>query len=119
MIIEPKLRKLARSSYWQNIYKASKDCNGINLFINKNNFSGVQSLFLYWLSAYSILYDELNSFENDYLTNEVIISDIRTDAYLFVRRKNQEKDLRKQKLEEKKQKLKFKNKGKVQLFDLQ
>ena len=59
------LRKLAKSSYWQNIYKSSKESN-IFLFENQCNYSGLQHLFLYWLHVYSLLEKELaeKSWEN-------------------------------------------------------
>ena len=63
MKVEVQIRQMARSSYWQEIYTSSKNCSGIYLFENQSNFSGIQYLFLYWLRVYSMLYDELGSFE--------------------------------------------------------
>lgn len=87
MSVDSQLRKMAKSSYWQNIYKSCKDCTGIHLFNNNWNFSGLQSRFLYWLSTYDMLYTELSTFEDDLLTENVLKDDIRTDAYLIHRNK--------------------------------
>lgn len=87
MNLQAKVRQLARSSYWQTLYRNSKECNGINLFLNKDNFSGIQTEFLYWLSVYNMLYEELSKHESVYLTEKVIDSDVRTDAYLYYRSK--------------------------------
>ena len=85
MDLSAKLRKLARSSYWQNIYRNSKECSGIHLFENTSNFSGIQKEFLYWLTVYHMLYEELSRHESGYLTERVIDNDTRCDAYLYYR----------------------------------
>ena len=54
MNLESAIRKLAKSVYWQSAYKASKE-NGIKLFDNDTNLSGLQIIFLYWLSLYDFL----------------------------------------------------------------
>ena len=87
MNIDSQLRKLAKTSYWQNIYKASKECSGIKLFFNENNFSVSQSRLLYWLSTYDILFTEQATHEDELLTNAVLEDDDRTDAYLMYRSK--------------------------------
>jgi len=102
MYLEQQIRKLARSNYFQNIYHASKECSGINLFENKTNFSGVQSLFLYWLSTYNMLYKELAQLEWENLDEKVIKDDYRCDCFLYWRSKHIEKEIRKAKKEEKK-----------------
>ena len=107
MTLDKQLRLLARSSYWQSIYQASKTCSGIYLFENQTNFSGVQSLFLYWLSVYAMLYNELSSLEWENLDEKVIKDNDRCDAFLYWRSKEIEKQIRKSKKEEKK----GKNKG--------
>ena len=79
------LRKLARSVYWQNFYIQAKELGNLSLFINKKQLSKIQIYFLHWLSVYNSLYTDLSS-EEDYISQEVIDDDIRTDAYLFWRR---------------------------------
>ncbi len=91
-----KVRKLARSFYWQNLYIASQECNGIKLFENESNFSGLQLMFLYWLRTYKSLYEGLALEESPYLTENVIEDDLRCDAYLMFRN-----ELRKKAMEEK------------------
>lgn len=91
MNLQKEIRKMAKSSYWQGIYKASKDTNGIQLFNNKTDLSGLQYLFLYWLKAYNILYEELMTKESEYLTEDAIKDDIRCDAYLYYRQRQFEK----------------------------
>lgn len=88
MKLEEDVRKLARSFYSQKLYSSSKDCNGISLFLNKNNFSGIQVLFLYWIDIYSVFYQELQNKEWEYLTEEVIKDDIRLDAFMHWRKLN-------------------------------
>jgi hypothetical protein len=112
------IRKLARSTYYQNIYSAAKDVGSIQLFENKNNYSGLQSLFLYWLKVYDLLYTELSQKEWKYLDEDVINDDCRCDAFLYWRGKQIEFELDKNKQEQKANNLKFKNPGKVSNFDI-
>lgn len=95
MQLETYIRKLARSTYWQNLYSACKECEGIHLFENKCNYSGIQSLFLYWLKVYDLLYTDLYSLEYVFLDEELIKNDIRVDAFLYWKRKKQEREIRK------------------------
>jgi len=88
--IDKSLRKLARSNYWQNLYRASQKCSSLSLFSNFKDYSGIQVKFLYWLQVYQMLYDELSTFEDNLLTEQVIENDFRTDAYLMHRSKKQE-----------------------------
>ena len=102
MRLEAQIRKLARSNYWQTIYHSSKKCSGVYLFDNQTNFSGIQYLFLHWLSVYSMLYEELSSLEWTNLDQKVINDDYRCDCFLYWRGKDIEKELRKSKFEERK-----------------
>lgn len=102
MNLHEHLRKMARSTYWQEIYNASKMCSGINLFKNTYNFSGIQKLFLYYLRLYNMLYDELHEMRWHNLTEDVIKDDDRLDAFLYYRRKQQEKELREYNKEQRK-----------------
>lgn len=80
--MEKYLRKLARSNRWQLLYAKSKELNGIRLFENKLNHSQRQLHFLYWLSMYNSLYQDL-AMKEKYLSIKVINSDIECDAYLY------------------------------------
>ena len=102
MKLEEQIRLLARQPYYQEIYNASQKCAGIHLFENQTNFSGIQHLFLYYIRVYSMLYDELYSLEWNNLDEAVIKDNDRTDAFLYWRRKEQEKRMRKNQREEKK-----------------
>ena len=112
------IRKLARSTYYQNIYSAAKDVGSIRLFDNQNNYSGLQSLFLYWLKVYDLLYTELSQKEWKYLSEDVINDDCRCDAFLYWRGRNREAELNKNKQEQKANNLKFSKPGKVSSFDI-
>lgn len=101
MKLEAQIRELAQSQYWQEIYNASKNCSNIQIFNNVNDFSGIQYLFLYWLRVYNMLYDELYQMEWDNLDEAVIKDTVRCDAFLYYRRKQQEKKLRKSKRDSK------------------
>ena len=113
MFLEQQIRKMARSNYYQRIYQASKDCYGIRLFKNVDNLSGLQTLFLFWLRTYSMLYEELGNLEYENLDDQVIKDDDRCDAFLYWRSKKIEKDIRKSKREEKKANRKTGNKMKI------
>ena len=112
------IRKLARSTYYQNIYSAAKDIGSVQLFDNQNNYSGLQSLFLYWLKIYDSLYIELGQKEWKYLDENVINDDCRCDAFLYWRSQFCDNEMSKQKQEQKINNLKFKNPGKVSSFDI-
>lgn len=109
MRLDTYIRKLARSQYWQSIYRASKENSGINIFENRNNFSSIQYIFLYWLRVYNIIYDDLYSKDYPYLDEKVINDDMRCDAYLYHKQSKQEEELRERKLESRKNR---KKKGK-------
>lgn len=114
MSIDKSIRKMARSQYWQDIFTNCKRVPSLNLFLNTNNISGLQQLFLYWVKTYSILYDELGNKDWDNLTEEVIKDDVRCDAFLYWRRKKIEAKIYENKIEENKndKKSRGKNPGK-------
>jgi len=121
MNLDSQIRKLARSVYWQNLYRSSKDAYGIGLFKNTANFSSVQVNFLYWLQIYDMLYTELQKQEwGSILTERVINNDIRCDAFLYWRTKSIKKQIRNQKIEEQKQKIRSKgnHKGPITPFEV-
>lgn len=106
MNIENYIRSLARSSYYQQIYRSSKECNGISLFENSTDISGLQSIFLYWLKVYDMIYNELANKDWSNLDLDVINDDDRLTAFIYWRSKEIEKENYKQKKEEKKSKMK-------------
>jgi hypothetical protein len=124
MNIDTKLRNLAKTNYWQNLYKSSQKCSGIRLFKNSSNFSGLQVRFLYWLSVYELLFTELSTYEDDLLSEAVLADEVRTDAYLIHRNKKQDYLWRKHRDEEKQAQIKanrkksFKNPGKESLINV-
>lgn len=89
MRIEEFLRKKARDNYWQLLYRNAKELN-ISLFKNKEDLSGIQLMFCFYLSLYSQLYE--NSGMDEYLTEGAIKDDLRTDAYLYMKKIEREKD---------------------------
>ena len=118
MNLDIELRKLAQTSYWQNLYRASLENSGISLFENKCNYSGLQIRFLHWLSIYKKLFEELATFEDETLTEKTIKDIDRCDAYLVHRNKKYEYQWKKHRQEEKNLEIKnrrkksFKNPGK-------
>jgi len=118
MDIEKQIRKLARSIFWQNIYRTAKEIGTIQLFENKTNFSGLQSLFLFWLSVYESLYTDLAHKEWKYLDEKVIESDIRCDAFLYFRSQMREQEISNHKRDEQISKLKLKDKSNVSTFNI-
>ncbi len=119
-----KIRNLAKTNYWQNLYKSCQECSGLQLFKNTYNFSGLQIRFLYWLSTYDLLYKELATHEDDCLTRDVLLDNDRTDAYLIYRNKKQDYLWRKHRDDEKQAQLKanrkkkFKHPGKENLINV-
>jgi len=118
MNIEKQIRTIAKSIFWQNIYKSAKEIGSIQLFENKSNFSGLQNLFLFWLSVYESLYSDLIQKEWKYLDEKVIEDDIRCDAFLYWRSQMRENELHKYKTEQQANKLKFRESGNVSTFNV-
>ena len=102
MKLEHYIRFLAKSLYWQEIYRSSKECNGIHLFRNVSDISGLQYLFLYWLRVYNFLYSELANSMWSNLDVDVIKDYERCDAFLYWRQKEIEKENREHKKQQKK-----------------
>jgi len=109
MQVDQELRKLAKANYWQSLYRISKEC-GTPLFINNNNFSGLQVRFLHYLQIYDMLYNELLTHEDEYLSEAVIDDFDRTDAYLIYRNKKHDFLWKKHRQEERAAKIKSRNK---------
>ena len=78
------LEKLAKENKWQILFNRAKELSGLQLFNNNTDFSRLQIEFLYFLSLYSMLYQDLNSGE-EWITLEVIEDSIRVEAYLLLR----------------------------------
>jgi len=117
MQIESQIRKLARSTYYQNLYRSAKELN-IDLFENTSNFSGLQSLFLFWLNVYESLYSDLIQKEYKYLDEKVIENDIHCDAFLYWKSQIRNQELLRYKREQQINNLKFKNKSNVSTFNV-
>lgn len=83
------LRKLARSTDEQLLYKRAKEMN-INLFHNKEEFTNAQVWLLYYLELYSSLYEDI-ALEKDFIDMKVLDSWNRTEAYLYWKSKNRDK----------------------------
>jgi hypothetical protein len=118
MNIEKQIRVLARSTFYQNLYKTAKEIGSIRLFENVTNLSGLQNLFLFWLSVYESLYTDLAQKEWKYLDEKVIESDIRCDAFLYWRSQQREQQILKYKQDEKIRNLNLKDKSNVSTFNI-
>ena len=74
MVKNNPLRELARSEYWQNSYRTSKELN-IDLFKNKSDLTKIQIIFLSYLSFYENLNQDL-AMNEDYISKEIIADDV-------------------------------------------
>jgi len=81
------LQTLARSNTAQTIYRHTKEIGSLRLFNNDTDLSHLQILYLYYLSLYESLYNDL-SMQEEYLTQEVIDDSVRVEAYLLYKRVN-------------------------------
>ena len=81
------LQTLARSNTAQTVYRHSKELTGLRLFNNDTDLSHLQILYLYYLSLYESLYNDLSMGE-EFISEDVIKDDIRVDAYLLYKRVN-------------------------------
>jgi len=72
-------RKLAKSSYWQNMYSAAKELN-MSLFKNNTDLTQIQSLFLSFLSFHYTIKFDIALGE----VNPVVLENpIYEDAYMY------------------------------------
>lgn len=85
------LRELARSNYWQYMYKASKD-NNIKLFDNDRDLSAIQIRLLSYIAIYESIYTDIATGDCGLMDYERIKDDMLVDAYLVAKRKNRNKD---------------------------
>ncbi len=84
------LRKLARSTKYQILYNRAKNLSTLRLFYNDVDYTNVQIWFLYWLEVYNSLYTDM-AMNEEYINEEVIEDDLRTDAYLLYRQEKRSK----------------------------
>ena len=86
MTIYDYVRKLAKSYKYQFLYNRGKEMSNIGLFVNISDFSKLQMELLQWIAIYDSLYDDLRQKE-EFMTEEVIEDDLRTEAYLMYKTK--------------------------------
>lgn len=84
------LRDLARSPYWQNMYRTSKELK-IKLFVNDSELSRLQIVFLSFLNLYDSIYTDIASDDSGLMNYERIKDDMIVDAYILTKRKNRNK----------------------------
>lgn len=89
--METQLRQIAKTQYWQNIYKHFKEGSPIQLFKNNYDFSSIQIRFLYWLEIYNSLYYDLYTKEK-YISDDVLKDDFRVDCYLLYKYTEKKKE---------------------------
>lgn len=93
------LRELARSDYWIQTYRASKE-NGISLFNNKKDLSHLQIIILSYLNLYESIYSDISSdmLDGAVMDLERIKSDFLVDCYFTFKRKKNNKIEKKERL---------------------
>jgi len=79
------LKKLAKSDKYQMLYNQAKEIGTLKLFSNDNDLSETQLWTLYYLALYNSLYRDLASGE-DFISEEVIKDELRTEAYILLRK---------------------------------
>jgi hypothetical protein len=77
------LRKLAKSTKYQNLLVASKEQYGIALFANYCDFSNIQEYFLGLLYQYNTINEDIVIHK---ISKAVLTKDIYTDSYLTWKR---------------------------------
>lgn len=85
------LQKLARSNRWQILYNRAKELGTLRLFKNDIDLTKIQVWTLYFLEMYSSLYTDL-AMNEDFISEDVINDDLRTEAYLLYRKEKSKKD---------------------------
>lgn len=84
---------LASTSYWQSLYKASKE-GLVKLFYNETDLSYSQIQFLLCLKVYDICYNELDNKEYPFLDEELLKDPIRVKAFMYWRKQYLDKKLK-------------------------
>jgi hypothetical protein len=82
------LRKLAKSIRYQNIFLATKEQSGIQLFKNISEFTEIQEIFLSLLYTYDLINKDIMI---DNISKKTIENDLYTDSYMIWRNKNKNK----------------------------
>lgn len=85
------IRKLAKTTKYQNLFLAVKELHGLQLFHNITDLSKMQDLFLNYL----YMYDTLNTdIAVDNISKHVLDNELYEDSYMLWRRekKNKEKE---------------------------
>lgn len=96
--MERLIRKLAKSTKHQNLFLASKEINGINLFKNNSDFSKIQEIYLSYLYFYNNLFMDIAT---DKVSKKVIDNEIYEEAYSVY--KSKKSDIKDKKESENKQ----------------
>jgi len=85
------LKKLTRSNRWQILYNRAKELGTLRLFKNDIDLTKIQIWTLYFLEMYASLYTDL-AMNEDFINEDVIEDDLRTEAYLLYRKEKSKKD---------------------------
>lgn len=85
------LQELANSDYWQIIYNQSKECNGLGLFNNKNDYTNLQVQFLCEIAFYSSLHYDIAMGEVSPL---VLKKHIYAESYAFYKKNKDKKKMK-------------------------
>jgi len=87
--LTPKLRKLAKSTYWQTVFASSKILYGVKVFENSTEFTEIQIDFINWLSYYNNLNIYL---EDGTLPEWAYAKDLYIDAFMYHMKKKGKKE---------------------------
>jgi len=82
------IRQLAKSDKYRNLFYASKELSGINLFKNFSRHTKIQVIFLQYLFFYDILMRDIAMEE---VSEDVLKNDIYEDAYYYYKSKTKNK----------------------------
>ena len=82
------IREKGKSEYWQAIYNQCKEA-GVKLFVNNNNFTHLQVLFMNYLNFYNSLNMDIALGDVDKL---VLKSHIYEDAYMYYKQTERTKE---------------------------
>jgi len=85
------LRKLAKSSNWQQLYYTSKEIASIHIFENQTDLSDIQFTFLRYLSFYSSIFTDIALGDID---EKVLEHEIYEDSYMLWKNKKDTKKKR-------------------------
>lgn len=84
------IRKLAKSTRYQNLFSTAKDLKNIKIFDNEIDLTKIQNIFLSYLYFYDSLYREL---ENNKISKHLMDEELYEDSYVLYRReKNKQKE---------------------------